>query len=54
MAEFMDMGKHAVFIWSAYGISAASLVLLALRSRLHQKISDEQVAAVRARRKGGV
>lgn len=52
MAEFLDMGKHAVFIWTAYGLSAASLVVLALRSRARQKSSDEQVAAARARRKG--
>ncbi len=52
MAEFLDMGKHAVFIWTAYGFSAAALVVLALRSRASQKASEEQVAAARARRKG--
>lgn len=53
MNEFLDMGKHAVFIWSAYGLSAASLVILALRSRSRQKVSNEHVAAARARRKSG-
>lgn len=52
MSEFLDMGKHAVFIWAAYGLSAASLIVLALRSRVRQKFSDAQVAAARARRKG--
>jgi len=53
MSEFLDMGKHAVFIWAAYGLSAASLIMLAVRSRSRQKISDEQVAAARVRRKSG-
>ncbi len=52
MAEFLDMGKHAVFIWTAYGISAAALVALALHSRAGQKASEDHVAAARARRKG--
>lgn len=51
MAEFLDMGKHAVFIWTAYGLSALSLVVLAARSRARQKSSETEVAAARARRK---
>jgi len=51
MAEFLDMGKHAVFIWAAYGFSALSLVVLAARSRARQKSSETQVVAARARRK---
>jgi len=53
MAEFLDMGKHAVFIWTAYGLSAVALIGLALRSRAAQKASADQVSAARARRKGG-
>jgi len=52
MVELLDMGKHAVFIWTAYGLSAAALVVLALRSRAAQKSSEKDVAAARARRKG--
>lgn len=52
MSEFLDMGKHAVFIWAAYGLSGAAIIFLALRSWARQKSSEDQVSAARARRKG--
>ncbi len=43
-AEFIQMGKHGVYVWSAYGISALLICVnlwLALRS---QQQAREQVA----------
>lgn len=43
-AEFIQMGRHGVYVWSAYGISAALIVVnlwVALRSH---KQAREQVA----------
>lgn len=52
MAEFFNMDGYAVFVWTAYGISALSLVWLAFSSRRQLKNSAEAVEAARARRKG--
>ena len=44
LADFIQMGRHGVYVWSAYGISAGLIVVnlwLALRS---QKQAREQVA----------
>lgn len=42
-ADFIQMGRHGAYVWSAYGISAALIVVnlwLALRS---QRQAREQV-----------
>ena len=44
LADFIQMGRHGAYVWSAYGISAGLIVVnlwLALRS---QKQAREQVA----------
>lgn len=52
MAEFFDMGGYAGFVWTAYGISAAALIWLAVSSRGQLKQTSEAVEAARARRRG--
>lgn len=52
MAEFLSMGGYASFVWTAYGISAAALVWLAVSSRKQLKETSEAVEAARARRRG--
>ena len=52
MAEFFNMDGYAVFVWTAYGASAISLVWLAVTSRRQLKESADAVEAARARRKG--
>ena len=52
MTEFLNMDGYAVFVWTAYGVSAFSLVWLAFSSRRQLKTSTEAVEAARARRKG--
>ncbi len=52
MAEFFNMDGYAAFVWTAYGVSAISLVRLALSSLRQLKNSAEAVNAARARRKG--
>lgn len=52
MAEFFDMGGYALYVWTAYGVSAAALIWLAVSSRKQLKESAAAVDAARARRKG--
>ena len=49
MADFIDMGGYALFVWSAYGIMAAGLVGLWLRSRLADARAAADVARLRER-----
>lgn len=51
MAEFFHMGGYAAFVWTAYGLSAAMLVVLLLRSIRGAKNTAEQVEAMRRRRR---
>lgn len=52
MAEFLNMGGYASFVWTAYGLSAVALIWLAMSSRKRLKETDEAVDAARARRRG--
>lgn len=52
MAEFFNMGGYAAFVWTAYGLSAAALIWLAVSTRARLKTSAADVEAARARRKG--
>lgn len=52
MSEFLHMGGYAAFVWSAYGLSAVSLVLLVMVSRSKAKAAQAQVDVMRKRRKG--
>lgn len=52
MAEFLNMGGYASFVWTAYGLSAAALIWLAMRSHKQLKETGEAVDAARARRRG--
>ncbi|TNE64666.1 MAG: heme exporter protein CcmD [Alphaproteobacteria bacterium] len=53
MAEFLDMGGYAVFVWAAYGLCAAALVGLALHSLKAGKQARDRVEALRPRRRKG-
>ena len=53
MAEFFNMGGYAGFVWTAYGISAAALIWLAVSSRKQLKDTSKAVDAARTRRRGG-
>jgi len=51
MADYLDLGKHAAFIWSAYGATAVGLIGMALISlRAHRK-ARETAERLRPRRK---
>lgn len=52
MAEFFHMGGYGVFVWTAYGLSAAALVWLLVDTRRKLKDSNANVETARARRKG--
>ena len=54
MAEFLDMGGYAAFVWTAYGVSAGALVLLAVSSLRAGKKARERVEKLRPRRRKGV
>lgn len=50
---FLQMGKHGLYVWSAYGISAVLVglnIMLALRG---QKQAREQVARLIRREQAG-
>ncbi|WP_262693569.1 heme exporter protein CcmD [Kordiimonas aquimaris] len=51
MTEFLNMGGYGAFVWTAYGLSAISLVTLVLRSRARANAVLLQVDAMRRRRK---
>lgn len=42
MREFLDMGGYAAFVWPAYGLTAALLLLLVFDSlrRLNQRLAE--------------
>ena len=53
MAEFLHMGGHGAYVWSAYGISAVALVgisvwpLIRIRrisARLRRRLAEERRA----------
>lgn len=47
MSAFFDMGGYAVFVWTAYGLTAAALVTLAVRSHILEKRTEEEAASLR-------
>lgn len=42
-AEFLQMGKHGVYVWSSYGISALLIGLNILFAVVAQRNAREQV-----------
>lgn len=36
-AEFLAMGKHGAFVWSAYAIAVAAIVAMQILVRLRQR-----------------
>lgn len=52
MTEFLNMGGYAAFVWTAYGLSVVSLVVLVMRSRARANAAQLQVDAMRRHRKG--
>lgn len=53
MAEFFHMGGYATFVWTAYGLTAAALLVLAVTSVRGAKKTRERVEALRPRRRKG-
>lgn len=53
MSDFFNMDGYAAFVWTAYGISAAALIWLAVSSRKRLKDTSKAVDEARARRRGG-
>lgn len=53
MTEFLHMGGYATFVWTAYGLTAAALIVLALSSIRGAKKTRERVEALRPRRRKG-
>ncbi len=51
MSEFLSMGGHGVFIWSAYGVAAVVLVGLLVVSLRDMRRSEALVKSLRAERK---
>lgn len=52
----MDLGKHAVFIWSSYGVVAVVLIGLAVwlisdGARLKRRLAELEARGVRRRSK---
>lgn len=52
MSEFFNMGGFAVYVWSAYGISAVALIVLAMRSHQREKKTAEEAANLRRALRG--
>ncbi|MEM6413597.1 MAG: heme exporter protein CcmD [Pseudomonadota bacterium] len=46
MAEFLKMGGYAAFIWPAYGVSAAAIILLISYIFLRSRRVKKQLAAL--------
>lgn len=42
-SEFLQMGRHGVYVWSTYGISAFFLVAIALQTWHQQKQIKKQL-----------
>ncbi len=55
MSEFIDLGKYAVFIWSAYGVAAVvlgGLLAVSLRDMRRSEAIVESLRAERAAQRG--
>lgn len=46
MSEFLAMGGYALWVWSAWGLTAIVMVInvIAARSRLHQTVRRARAA----------
>ena len=53
MADFFHMGGYAIFVWTAYGLAAGALILLAVTSIRGARKTRERVEALRPRRRKG-
>ncbi len=51
MSEFLSMGGHGIFIWSAYGVAAVVLGGLLAVSLRNMRRDEATVEALRAERK---
>ncbi len=52
MSEFLSMGGHGVFIWSAYGVAAVVLGGLLAVSLRNMRRDEATVEALRAELRG--
>lgn len=50
MTDLFDMGSVGVFVWGAYGVSAAGLVGLAIASLRANRAAAAEVERLRPRR----
>jgi heme exporter protein D len=49
MAEFFDMGGYALFVWSSFGLAAATMGFNIISARRRMRITLAQLAARAAR-----
>jgi heme exporter protein D len=50
LRDYLDMGGYAVWVWSAYGISAASLIGLFAWSLRTWRAREKEFAALKGNR----
>ncbi len=50
LAEFLAMGGYASFIWPAYGVAAAALIVLLVTSLRQLKARQRELAAAESER----
>jgi heme exporter protein D len=53
MSEFLQMGGYAEFVWSSYGLAAATLVFNVVSARKRLRVTQEKIAMRAARRNHG-
>ena len=49
MAAFLDMGGYAVFVWSSFGLAAATMAFNIISARRHMRITLARLALRAAR-----
>ncbi|HET8730331.1 MAG TPA: heme exporter protein CcmD [Moraxellaceae bacterium] len=53
LADFLAMGKHAPYVWSAYGVTFAVVLWNVLQPwRTRRQLIQEQAAQLRREKKG--
>jgi heme exporter protein D len=52
LLTFLDMGGYALWVWPAYGISAAALIGLVVFARRNLKAREREFETLRAARRG--
>lgn len=50
MAEFFQMGGHAIFVWGSYTVTAAILIALTVQSIAAMRQAEAKVGALRQAR----